>query len=72
VPFLCERESLFAVVVFKVLCFLKSEGAQKRERREKRKKTDIFQNQKKKYLSLFPIALLSLSLSLSLIIRRRR
>jgi hypothetical protein len=41
-------------------------GAQKRERREKKeKKTAIFPKRKKKYLSLFPTALLSLSLSFS-------
>jgi hypothetical protein len=37
----------------------------KEKKEKKEKKTDIFQNQKKKYLSLFPTALLSLSLSFS-------
>lgn len=37
----------------------------KEKEEKKEKKTDIFSEKKKKYLSLFPITLLSLSLSFS-------
>jgi hypothetical protein len=46
--------------------FKKLKGCpEKRKKRKKKKKRTFFRNQKKKYLSLFPITLLSLSLSFS-------
>jgi hypothetical protein len=65
VPFLCERESLFAARLYKVVFFKKLRCPEKRKKRKKKKKNGHFSESEKKISLTFPNHI-ALSLSLFL------